>query len=190
MKQVAIAALLCSSCIGVVAPSECALDGDCGQTRVCIFGSCRDGSRESDGGVCPLLKASYADINANLFQVGCSVKNGNCHSTAAVLAASGLDLSGDPYGRLVGVAALNIFGSCRCDGCNDPPDGGACSGLPLQLVKASDAQNSFLSIKLRKLSEDEQRLYGSSMPADHPGQLCTSAQAAVAQWIQEGAQRN
>jgi|GEM_PF-1475045 len=181
---------LCASCIGRGPAADCALDGDCGAASVCISGGCIAGSREPDGGICPTLQPSFADINAHLFQVGCSVKNGNCHSTAAVLAASGLDLSGNPYARLFSVPATNIFGSCRCDACNEPPDGGACAALPLELVKPGDAAHSFLSIKLRHLSENEQRLYGTSMPADHPGQTCAGAQAAVAQWIEEGAQRN
>ena len=184
----AILLSMCAGCIGT-AQSQCAFDQDCPGGQVCGGGQCYAGSRETDGGVCPDLKPSFADINQHFFQVGCRVKDGNCHSAEAAANTSGLDLSGDPWSRLVGVDSQNLFGSCRCEGCV-AMQGGTCPNGRLQLVKPGDSANSFLAIKLRESSTADEKLYGAGMPADHPGETCATAQAAIAQWIDSGAENN
>ena len=167
----ALAAALCAGCIGQVTPAQCAVDQDCGASKICYAAECHPGTRELDGGVCPIVQARWSDINSNFFQVGCFTRSAgttNCHSDVGAAASSGLSLEGDPYGRLVGHASV---------------DGG------FVLVKPGDPDNSYLSIKL-KLTAAHDDVYGSGMPPEAPGQTCAQAQEAVRQWIAAGAVRN
>jgi hypothetical protein len=136
-----------------------------------VAAACHPGSREVDGGVCPLIGPRWSEINAHLIQVGCGVRDsstGICHSTTGAMTSSGLYLEGDPYDRLVGKPSR---------------DGG------FTLVKPGDPDNSFLMIKL-KLTTTFDPKFGSGMPPDNPGQTCATAQDAVRQWIASGAVRN
>ena len=160
-----------SACIGSVTPSQCAVDVDCGTGAICAEGTCHPGSRQGDGGVCPLVQPKWSEINAHFIQIGCGVRDSNttiCHSVSGAATSSGLDLQGDPYDRLV-----------------DRPsaDGG------FVLVKPGDPDASFLAIKL-KLTSPFDPVYGSGMPPDFPGQNCAAIQDAVRQWIAAGAPRN
>ena len=161
-------ALLLPSCIGTVTPAQCADDPDCGPAAVCVGAVCIPGSRQPDGGVCPALQPSWSQIDRNLIQVGCGVRSTNCHSEVGAATSSSLDLTGDPYARLVNARSA---------------DGG------FVLVKPGDPDQSFLAIKLR-LTGSADPLYGSGMPPEHPGTTCAPAQEAVRQWIQAGAERN
>jgi hypothetical protein len=87
--------------------------------------------------------------------------------------ASSLDLSGDPYPRLIGRTAVNPLGDLK----------------DLVLVQPGDPDHSFLVQKLRLVSPLDPHL-GSAMPADAPGSICASSVDAVAQWILAGAGRN
>jgi hypothetical protein len=166
----AAAGALCACAYGIDR-AECAIDSDCGANGFCISGGCRPGSR-----TCPGLQPSYASIDRDLFQVSCGIAGNqafNCHSTAGAASSSFLDLSGDPYPRLVGRTAVNPLGDLK----------------NLVLVKPGDPAGSFLIQKLRLTSAFDPHL-GSGMPANAPGSICASSVDAVAQWIQSGAVRN
>jgi hypothetical protein len=169
------AAALCLSglcaCAYPVDRADCAIDTDCGANAFCIAGSCRQGSR-----TCPTLQASYSSIDANLFRVSCGTSGSkavNCHSMEGAASASFLDLTGDPYPRLVNRTAVNPLGDAK----------------NLVLVAPGDPDHSFLVQKLRLTTALEPHL-GSGMPADAPGSICQMAVEAVAQWIRDGAPRN
>jgi hypothetical protein len=171
----ALPLLLCG-CLGGPARAQCVFDDECGAGSACFQGACTPGAHVDGGtGWCPFLQPRLSDIDARLFRVSCGTATSSCHSSAAT--GSALDLSGDVYAALVNVAAQDFAATAR-------PDGG-----PLLRVVPGDPQNSFLAIKLR-LTTNRDPAYGSGMPPDHPGGVCQPAQAAVAQWIQEGAQRN
>lgn len=161
-------ALLLPACIGSVAPAQCAVDSDCGAGGVCVGALCHPGSRELDGGTCPLVQARWAEIDQHLIQVGCGVRSTNCHSSGGAVQSSALDLSGDPYARLV--------------------NGGSADG-GFVLVKPGDPDHSFLYVKLHQTRSFDPQT-GSGMPPDHPGETCAQAQEAVRQWIVAGAERN
>lgn len=165
------------ACLPNVTPSQCVLDSDCGAGSVCIGGLCRAGARTDGGlGFCPTLQPRLSQINANLFQIGCGVRTSVCHNGDAArgpVPSSGLDLSANVYGALVNAPAQNVGGH---------QDAGV-----LVLVRPGDPDNSFLVQKLR-LTASQDYASGGGQPPDHPGELCASAQAAVAQWIAQGAQ--
>ncbi len=166
MKLAAL--LLTPACIGSVVPAQCASDADCGASAVCVAAVCHPGSREADGGVCPIVQPKWSDLNANFIQVGCGVRATNCHSAEGAATTTNLVLAGDAYDRLVNAASS---------------DGG------FTIVKPGDPDHSFLAIKL-KLTTTFDPVYGSGMPPDNPGQTCASAQEAVREWIAAGAVRN
>ena len=168
--KVMIAAVLAPACIGSVTPAQCAVDSECGAASVCVGAVCHPGSRELDGGVCPLVQPRWSEINSSFIQIGCGVRESstNCHSIVGAATSSGLVLAGDPYDRLVGRPSA---------------DGG------FTLVKPGDPDNSFLAIKLKLTTAFDAR-YGSGMPPDFPGENCAAAQDAVRQWILAGAVRN
>ncbi|MCA1826461.1 MAG: hypothetical protein ABR567_10445 [Myxococcales bacterium] len=147
------------------------MDSDCAGSAVCVAAVCHPGSREADGGICPLVGPRWSEINAHFIQIGCGVRESgaaNCHSIAGAATSSGLLLEGDQYDRLV----------------NRPSaDGG------FTLVKPGDPDASFLAIKL-KLTTAFDPVYGSGMPPDFPGENCAAVQDAVRQWIAAGAERN
>jgi hypothetical protein len=171
LAWLAAAAALCA-CAYPVDPVQCAIDSDCGaDAGFCLAGGCRPGSR-----TCPALTPSYASINRDLFQVSCGTSGSkafNCHSAEGAAGSSFLDLTGDPYPRLVGQIGVNPLGDLK----------------DLVLVQPGDPDHSFLVQKLRLTSPLDPHL-GGGMPSDKPGSICASAVDTVAQWILNGAGRN
>jgi hypothetical protein len=179
--------LVATACVGGGGRSQCVFDDDCAEGFACFEGACTAGAHFDGGlGWCPRLAPRLSDIDQRLFRVTClSAGAGTsafgCHNSDTVdadLPTNGLDLQRDPWSALVDVPADNI--SAR-----QPLDG----GLPLLRVRRGDPESSFLAIKLRTAVNNDP-WYGSGMPPQHPGALCADAQAAVAQWIREGAPRN
>lgn len=168
MRVAILAVVLLCGCIGKVDRAQCAVDEDCAAAMVCVDALCHPGSRDLDGGVCPMPAARFSEIDQHLFQVGCGIRSNNCHSPGGASTTSGLDLTGDPYERLVNAGSA---------------DGG------FVLVKPGDPDHSFLAIKLH-LRTNLDPVYGSGMPPDFPGQTCDAAQQAVRQWILAGAEHN
>ena len=162
-----LALALAAGCVGGVSPLECATDTDCA-AGFCSAGTCHDGTR-----TCPLLQPTFSSINANLLQVGCGVKQINCHAAASSGVGSGPSFVGDPYGALVNAPAANRLGSVR----------------GLILVQPGDPANSFLITKLR-LTSPADPLYGSGQPASAPGSICAGSVDVIAQWIAQGAPNN
>jgi len=160
-----IAALLAAGCVGGVDPAQCATDTDCAQPSFCAQGACINGMR-----TCPALQPTFSSINAHFIQVGCGVRQINCHATDSAAVNSGPSFFGHPYATLVNAAARNQLGSAR----------------GLVLVKPGDPQNSFLLTKLR-LTSALDPTYGGGQPADAPGSTCADTLAAIEQWIQNGA---
>ena len=154
------------SCIGGVSPVDCATDADC-PGGFCVAGACHGGTP-----TCPALQPTFASINRDMLQVGCGVKQNNCHASTSEGVGSGPSFAGDPYGVLVGAPAANRLGSAR----------------GLILVKPGDPASSFLVTKLR-LKDPADPLYGSGQPASAPGSICSSSVDVIAQWIAQGAQR-
>ena len=160
-----------AACAYPVDRAECAIDSDCGPSGFCVAGGCRQGSR-----TCPALQPRYSSIDRDLFQVSCGTSGNkafNCHSTEGAATSSFLDLSGDPYPRLLNTTAVNPLGDSK----------------DLILVEPGDPDTSFLVQKLRLTSALDAHL-GSGMPADAPGSICSSSVEVVAQWIRDGAGRN
>ena len=122
-------------------------------------------------GATPPPAPKLSAIQAAVFTPSCTFSS--CHSSAGN--AGGLVLeAGASWANLVNVAAQQT----------EAAQGG------LLRVKPGDSQDSFLAIKLRESSMSDEALYGAGMPADHPGGTCASAQAAIAQWIDSGAEDN
>jgi hypothetical protein len=115
-------------CVGGVSPVACAIDSDCGPASFCSAGSCIQGTP-----TCPLLSPTFSSINANLIQVGCGVRQRNCHAFDSAVIDSGPSFAGDVYVTLVNAPAANRLGSAR----------------GLVLVKPGDPDHSFLLTKLR-----------------------------------------
>ena len=160
------AALLCAAgCIGGVDPSECAIDADCAQPAFCARGLCIGGTR-----TCPALQPTFSSINSRFIQVGCGVRQLNCHSSDSPAVESGPTFAGNPYGALVNVPALNRLGTAR----------------DLVLVKPGDPASSFLLTKLR-LTATHDPAFGGGQPASAPGSTCAGSLAVIEQWIQRGA---
>ncbi len=151
-------------CVGEVGPVACAIDADCGPMAFCFAGSCYQGTR-----TCPLLQPSFSSINQSSFQVGCGVKQRNCHAANSEVVSSGPSFVVDVYHTLVNVPAANRLGSVR----------------GLVLVKPGDPDHSFLMIKLR-LTESNNPQFGSGKPASAPG-ACPPTLSVIEQWIQQGA---
>jgi hypothetical protein len=158
---------LAPACVGGVSPLECATDVDCAG-GFCSAGRCHDGTRS-----CPVLQPAFSSINGNLLQVGCGVKQINCHAAESSGVGSGPSFVGDPYRVLVNAPAANRLGSAR----------------GLILVKPGDPANSFLITKLR-LTSPADPLYGSGQPASAPGSICADSVDVIAQWIAQGAPDN
>jgi hypothetical protein len=159
-----IVAALAAGCVGGVSPLECATDADC-PDGFCAAGTCHAGTR-----TCPVLQPTFSSVNRNLLQVGCGVKQINCHAAESTGVGSGPSFAGDPYGVLVGAPAANRLGSAR----------------GLVLVKPGDPANSFLVTKLR-LKDATDPVYGPGQPAPAPGSICAAAVDIIAQWIAQGA---
>ncbi|HEX9576195.1 MAG TPA: hypothetical protein VF993_00475 [Myxococcales bacterium] len=153
------------ACLGSVTPLACAIDSDCGPAAFCSAGSCYQGTR-----TCPLLQPTFSSINHSYFQVGCGVRQRNCHAADSAVIDSGPSFAGDVYRALVNAPAANRLGSAR----------------GLILVKPGDPQNSFLLTKLRLTSSADPQ-FGSGQPAEAPGSTCAAALSTIEQWIQEGA---
>ena len=164
----ALFALLCAGCVGGVDPSQCAMDADCPQPAFCTQGTCIAGTR-----TCPLLQPTFSSINSHFFQVGCGVRQINCHATNSESVNSGPSFAGHPYATLVDAPAANRLGSAT----------------GLIRVKPGDPQGSFLLTKLR-LSATLDPTYGGGQPADAPGSTCAATLAVIEQWIQNGAPDN
>jgi hypothetical protein len=166
--RVLIVALLAAGCVGGVSPAQCAIDADCDQPAFCAQGACFEGTR-----TCPVLQPTFSSINSRFFQVGCGVRQLNCHATDSRSVNSGPSLAGHPYATLVNANAANLLGSAT----------------GLVLVKPGDPQNSFLLNKLR-LTSSLDPAFGGGQPADAPGSTCAQALAVIEQWIQSGAPDN
>jgi len=166
--RVSIAALLVVGCIGGVDRAQCAIDPDCPQPAFCAQGTCIEGTR-----TCPALQPTFSSINSHFIQVGCGVRQLNCHATDSAAVNSGPSFFGHPYANLVNAAAANQLGSAR----------------GLVLVKPGTPQDSFLLAKLR-LTSALDPTYGGGQPADAPGSTCAEALAVIEQWIQSGAPDN
>jgi hypothetical protein len=162
-----LAAVALAGCLGGVSPLECAVDGDCAG-GFCTAGTCSAGTRS-----CPALQPTFSSINRSLLQVGCGVKQNNCHADGSTGVGSGPSFSGHPFRTLVGAPAANVMGTAR----------------GLILVKPGDPGNSFLLTKLR-LTDTANPLYGSGQPASAPGSICAAAQDVIALWIAQGAEDN
>lgn len=158
-------AIAVPACVGGVAPAECAIDADCGAGRFCAGTECIDGTR-----TCPTLQPTFTSINRNFIQVGCGVRQVNCHAANSAAVQSGPSFEGHPYATLVNAPAANRFGSAR----------------GLVLVQPGDPARSFLVTKLRLASSADPQ-FGSGQPATAPGSTCTAALAVIEQWIQRGA---
>ena len=155
-------------CVGGVTPVECAIDSDCGSGAFCNVGTCIQGTR-----TCPSLQPTFSSINSRFFQVGCGVKQINCHAEGSTAIESGPSFAGHPYNTLVNAPAANRRGTAQ----------------GLILVKPGDPANSFLLTKL-KLTSPNDPLYGSGQPATAPGSTCAESLNVIQQWIQNGAQDN
>jgi hypothetical protein len=166
--RVPIAALLFAGCIGGVDSAQCAIDPDCAQPAFCAQGTCIEGTR-----TCPALQPTFTSINSKFIQVGCGVRQLNCHATDSAAVNSGPSFFGHPYANLVNASAANQLGSAR----------------GLVLVTPGNPQDSFLLTKLR-LTAALDPTYGGGQPADAPGSTCAEALAVIEQWIQSGAPDN
>lgn len=177
MRGACAAALLSASCLGHPSPAQCIADGECGAAGICYAGACREGSRIDGGiGVCFPVAARFSEINGSYFQVGCGTASNRCHSAdsaTGTIVYSSLDLTGDPWARLVNVRAENLIG--RAD-----------AGV---LVAPGDPAHSYLLTKIELQSFKDPQL-GAGMPPAHPGTDCPAELEAVRQWIAEGAQHN
>jgi Cys-rich repeat protein len=153
--RAAIAALFAAGCVGGVTPVQCAIDADCGAGAFCSAGRCIEGTR-----TCPTLQPTFSSINASFLQVGCGVRQINCHSADSRSVSSGPSFAGHPYGALVNAPAANRLGSAR----------------GLILVKPGDPANSFLLTKLRLTSALDPD-FGGGQPANAPGSTCADSLA-------------
>ena len=160
-----VAALFAAGCVGGVSAAQCAIDTDCGAGAFCAQGRCIEGTR-----TCPKLSANFTSINADFIQVGCGVRQLNCHAADSASVNSGPGFAGHPYLALVNAPAANRLGSAR----------------GLVLVKPGDPANSFLLTKLRLMTALDPA-YGGGQPANAPGSTCADSLAAIEQWIQGGA---
>lgn len=163
-----VAAALAAGCVGGVSPAQCAIDSDCGSAAFCAQGTCIQGTR-----TCPKLQPTFSSIDANLLQVGCGVRQINCHSADSLSVNSGPSFAGHPYPALVNAAAANRLGTAT----------------GLVLVKPGDPASSFLLTKLR-LTSALDPAFGGGQPASDPGSTCAEALAVIEQWIQNGAPDN
>src|SRR5437763_17052101 len=98
---------MATGCVGGVSARDCATDADC-PDGFCTAGACHAGSR-----TCPTLQPTFSSLNRDLLQVGCGVKQINCHAAESSGVGSGPSFAGDPYGVLVGAPAANRLGSAR-----------------------------------------------------------------------------
>ena len=154
-----------AGCVGGVTPAVCAIDADCGPAAFCSVGACYQGTR-----TCPLLQPTFSSINSSFFQVGCGVRQRNCHAADAAVVESGPSFAGDVYRTLVNAPAANRLGSVR----------------GLVLVQPGDPDHSFLLTKLR-LKDAINADFGSGQPANAPGSTCGAALAVIEDWIRRGA---
>jgi hypothetical protein len=168
LLRVPIAALLVAGCIGGVDPAQCAIDADCGTAAFCTQGICVDGTR-----TCPKLSPTFSSINSRFLQVGCGVRQINCHATDSAAVESGPSFAGHPYTALVNAPAANRLGTAR----------------GLVLVNPGDPATSFLLTKLR-LSSTFDPQFGSGQPASAPGSTCAETLATIEEWIRSGAPDN
>ena len=154
-----------AGCVGGVTPAACAIDSDCGPAAFCNATACYQGKRD-----CPVIQPTFSSINKSFFQVGCGVKQRNCHAFDSAVVQSGPAFTGDLYRTLVDAPAANRQGRVR----------------DLVLVKPGDPEHSFLMIKLR-LADSLNADYGGGQPASAPGSTCAANLSAIEQWIRKGA---
>jgi hypothetical protein len=121
--------------------------------------------------VCPSgMQPTLSSISQLLFQPNCT----SCHTTATAQFTGGLDLTGDPYDRLVNVTAENTQAQPA-----SRPAG-------LLRVKPGDPDNSLLYQKLVTGATPSPQ-YGEGMPLDRPGTVCQQTIDTVRSWIAAGA---
>ena len=166
--RISIAALVAAGCVGGVDPAQCAIDPDCAQPAFCAQGACIAGTR-----TCPLLQPTFSSINSKFFQVGCGVRQIDCHATDSAAVESGPSFAGHPYAALVNAPAANRLGTVQ----------------GLVLVKPGDPASSFLLTKLR-LGSNFDPQFGSGQPASAPGSTCAETLATIEEWIRSGALDN
>jgi hypothetical protein len=167
--------LFVAACSAGVPPLDCGIDTDCGANAFCATGQCLQGTR-----TCPTLEPKLSSIDKGLFRVSCGISGAkaiNCHSRDGAGSASGLDLSTEPYDNLVNRVALNL-------GASAPPQ------TFLRVTPGDNSPDGSFLIRKLQLTDPANPLYGSGMPADAPGSICSEAVAVVRQWIAQGAQRN
>ncbi len=99
----------------------------------------------------------------------------NCHGQSAGPGVGNLDLVTHPYGALVGVPAINRYGSVH-----EQADGG-----PLLRVSPGDPSESLFYIKLGLSTASSQ--WGQPMPMSSPHSTPPSLMNAVQTWIAAGA---
>ena len=163
-----LAALCAAGCVGGVSPSQCGIDADCGAAAFCAQGVCVEGTR-----TCPKLSPTFSSINARFLQVGCGVRQINCHANDSAAVESGPSFAGHPYQTLVNAPAANRLGTAK----------------DLLLVKPGDPASSFLLTKLRLASTFDPQ-FGSGQPANAPGSTCAETLATIEEWIRGGALDN
>jgi hypothetical protein len=133
----------------------------------------------SSGEICPNLQPHFSSIKTQLLQQSCGTgMAGKCHSVGGAQFSGGLDYATDPYVALLGTSGLgapaqNIKGSV----------------MNLLRVKPGDPANSFLVIKLKTSSSMDPQ-YGSGMPFNAPGTVCSTAVDTISQWIMAGAKND
>ena len=136
---------------------------------LCACGESRPVAGGSSSGICPAgIEATFSSINQRLFQVTCTA----CHSGAQASSSGGLDLSGDPFGRLVNIPAQNIQGSAV-----------------LSRVAPGDPDGSLLYQKLL-IGATRSPQFGEGMPLGAPGTVCQQTRDAIRSWILAGALDN
>jgi hypothetical protein len=139
-------------------------------TALCACGESRP-IADNSSGICQTgIQPTLSSIEQNLFQVACI----SCHSGALAASSGGLDLSGDSFGRLVNVPAVN-------QQAQQPPPG-------LLRVRPGDPDNSLLWQKLVIGATNPQ--FGQGMPLNSPGSVCQETRDAVRNWILAGALDN
>jgi hypothetical protein len=168
MRPLLVAALCAAGCVGGVSPAQCGIDADCGAAAFCTQGVCVEGTR-----TCPGLQPTFSSINSRFLQVGCGVRQINCHASDSTSVESGPSFAGHPYGALVNAPAANRLGTTR----------------GLVLVTPGDPAHSFLLTKLRLGSTFDPQL-GNGQPASAPGSTCAESLATIEEWIRSGAPDN
>lgn len=138
----------------------------------------------SDGGpVRPAFSPTYANVNANVFNVSCGNKLSVCHAARAGPLVGSLDLATNPYLALLGE---NGQGAPAAPASNSPGYSFPYTGL-LRVTPGSPDQ-SLLYLKLALHGTSDPTL-GFRMPYVNPA-LSPEVIEAVREWIANGAKND